>query len=155
FQNTPTISELLTSEKLVVAQVVFLNAPDVSHGGKPAKMVVKQLTESECNKNIIIFDVTVKPKHWLVRFYRAQDALKVTRIFNGYLYRNRVLVAKLDRTYSFSRGRQRMVADREDGIGALIVGNEKLLFPPLFDGWTKPERSGIDAYKKDCVSLFN
>ncbi|VDM28591.1 unnamed protein product [Toxocara canis] len=64
YQNAPTISELLTSEKLVVAQVVFLNVPNVSHGGKPAKMVVKQLIESECNKNIIIFDVTVKPKHW-------------------------------------------------------------------------------------------
>lgn len=45
------------------------------------------------------------------------------------------------------RGRQPMVADCEDGIGALIVSSEKLLFPPLFDGWTKPKRSGIDAYK--------
>lgn len=38
----------------------------------------------------------------LVRFYRTEDAVEVTRIFNGYLYRNRVLVAKLDRTYSIS-----------------------------------------------------
>uniref|UniRef100_F1KZR2 Uncharacterized protein n=2 Tax=Ascaris TaxID=6251 RepID=F1KZR2_ASCSU len=153
YQNAPTISELLMSEKLVVAQVVFLNVPNVSHVGKPAKLVVKQLIESECNRSIIIFDVAVKPKHWLVRFYRTEDAVEVTRIFNGYLYRNRVLVAKLDRTYSISRGRQALILDREDGIGALIA-SEKLALPSFYDGWTAPERSDIDTYKRNLIKVL-
>uniref|UniRef100_A0A914ZV47 Uncharacterized protein n=2 Tax=Parascaris univalens TaxID=6257 RepID=A0A914ZV47_PARUN len=39
YHNAPTISELLMSEKMAVAQVAFLNVPNVSHVGKPAKLV--------------------------------------------------------------------------------------------------------------------
>uniref|UniRef100_A0A0M3HHB6 Beta-N-acetylhexosaminidase n=1 Tax=Ascaris lumbricoides TaxID=6252 RepID=A0A0M3HHB6_ASCLU len=45
------------------------------------------------------------------------------------------------------RGRQALILDREDGIGALIA-SEKLALPSFYDGWTAPERSDIDTYKR-------
>uniref|UniRef100_A0A0M3IP99 UBC core domain-containing protein n=1 Tax=Ascaris lumbricoides TaxID=6252 RepID=A0A0M3IP99_ASCLU len=49
--NAPTISELLMSEKLVVAQVVFLNVPNVSHVGKPAKLAGTVLPHGGCSRS--------------------------------------------------------------------------------------------------------
>ncbi|PIO72155.1 hypothetical protein TELCIR_05923 [Teladorsagia circumcincta] len=90
-QRDSPMAELLHSDKLCKAQVVFLNVPRLAYG---QQHVVRSLIHREINSNLPILDIHITYRKWTVRFYRSEDAVQVLRHFNGFSFRNHKLLVR-------------------------------------------------------------
>ncbi|VDK48179.1 unnamed protein product [Cylicostephanus goldi] len=85
------MAELLHSDKLCKAQLIFLNVPRLAYG---QQHVVRSLIHREINSNLPILDIHITYRKWTVRFYRSEDAVQVLRHFNGFSFRNHKLLVR-------------------------------------------------------------
>ncbi|KHJ89918.1 hypothetical protein OESDEN_10246 [Oesophagostomum dentatum] len=92
-QRDSPMAELLHSDKLCKAQLVFLNVPRLAYG-KWQQHVVRSLIHREINTNLPILDIHITYRKWTVRFYRSEDAIQVLRHFNGFSFRNHKLLVR-------------------------------------------------------------
>uniref|UniRef100_A0A0R3RS09 RRM domain-containing protein n=1 Tax=Elaeophora elaphi TaxID=1147741 RepID=A0A0R3RS09_9BILA len=150
--NAPTVSEMLTSEKLIRAQLIFFNVPRI---GAASQQIIRSLIESECGKNIAIFDIAISNRRWRVRFYRCEDALEVFRTFNGYRFRNRLLSVRYEDyvTYkTFELGKEPSKLELESKMGYPLNMN----ITPSIDKsvWSATEFTQIKFFKNDLIRLL-
>uniref|UniRef100_A0A915PRY0 RRM domain-containing protein n=1 Tax=Setaria digitata TaxID=48799 RepID=A0A915PRY0_9BILA len=148
FQNAPTVSEMLTSEKLIRAQLIFLNVPRI---GAASQQIIRSLIESECGKNIAIFDIAISNRRWRVRFYRCEDALEVLRAFDGYRFRNRFLSVRYEDN-AFELDKQTVKLELESKMDYPLDMN----ILPFIDSnvWAAAEYAQIELFKNDLVRLL-
>lgn len=86
------ISDMLSSESLIRAKLLFLNVPSLPSAHKN---IILNLVKRELNHDISIQDVVVvPPAKWFLNFYRPEDALKVMKHLNGYSYRGHILAVR-------------------------------------------------------------
>ncbi|VIO93875.1 Uncharacterized protein BM_BM3171 [Brugia malayi] len=152
FHNAPTVSEMLTSEKLIRAQLIFLNVPRI---GPASQQIIRSLIESECGKNIAIFDIAISNRRWRVRFYRYEDALQVLRAFDGYRFRNRFLSVRYEdylNCKAFELDKQPTKLELEPKVEYLsdtnIVSNINKNI------WDATEFAQVELFKNDLMRLL-
>ncbi|KAL3994880.1 hypothetical protein ACH3XW_23535 [Acanthocheilonema viteae] len=152
FYNAPTVSEMLTSEKLIRAQLIFLNVPRI---GTASQQIVRSLIESECGKNIAIFDIAISNRRWRVRFYRSEDALEVLRAFNGYRFRNRFLSVRYEdyvTCKSFELDKHPSKMELESKMDYPLDMN---ISPSINKNvWNATEFAQIELFKNDLMRLL-
>ncbi|CAG9540592.1 unnamed protein product [Cercopithifilaria johnstoni] len=145
FHNAPTVSEMLTSEKLIRAQLTFLNVPRI---GAASQQIIRSLIESECGKNIAIFDIAISNRRWRVRFYRCEDALQVLRTFNGYRFRNRFLSVRYEDYVTCKPSKLELESkmDHPLDINITLTVNKNV--------WDAIEFAQIELFKNDLIRLL-
>ncbi|KAE9418947.1 hypothetical protein Angca_002342, partial [Angiostrongylus cantonensis] len=154
-QQDSSMSEILRSDELCKAQVVFLNVPRLAYG---QQHIVRSLIHREINSNLPILDIHVTYRKWTVRFYRYEDAIEVLRHFNGFSFRNHKLVV---RVYQNNAGVD-SESVLEDGSH---LENEELRLRLVESGeplqrldndciWTLTEWNDLMEFKKDLVTIL-
>nr|CDJ93196.1 Hypothetical protein CBG02400 [Haemonchus contortus] len=153
-QRDSPMAELLHSDKLCKAQVVFLNVPRLAYG---QQHVVRSLIHREINSNLPILDIHITYRKWTVRFYRSEDAVQVLRHFNGFSFRNhKLLVRACQNNSSFGdvtsleEAAQQENEERRSGFNASPEG-QRHDHDPL---WTLTEWKDIMEFKKDLMGIL-
>ncbi|VDN06597.1 unnamed protein product [Thelazia callipaeda] len=151
-QNAPTVSEMLTSEKLIRAQLTFFNVPRI---GAASHQVIRSLIESECGKEIAIFDITISNRRWRVRFYRSEHALEVLRTLNGYRFRNRFLSICYEDIYPHKESEKQ--SNKHESVTKTIHHHTSLQTndnPKKSVIWTAVECLEIEHFKSGLMRLL-
>ncbi|KAK6043113.1 hypothetical protein COOONC_19383 [Cooperia oncophora] len=153
-QRDSPMAELLHSDKLCKAQVVFLNVPRLAYG---QQHVVRSLIHREINSNLPILDIHITYRKWTVRFYRSEDAVQVLRHFNGFSFRNhKLLVRACQNNSSFGdaaaleEAAQQENEERRVGSGA----SSEIQRPDYDSLWTLTEWKDIMEFKKDLIAIL-
>ncbi|KAM3718936.1 Uncharacterized protein ACO02O_10869 [Dirofilaria immitis] len=155
FRNAPTVSEMLTSEKLIRAQLIFLNVPRI---GASSQQIIRSLIESECGKNIAIFDIAIsnrRYRRWRVRFYRCEDALEVFRTFDGYRFRNRFLSVRYEDNVTYKAFELDKHPVKLELESKMDYSSDMNIVPNIDKNvWTAIEFAQIKLFKNDLVRLL-
>ncbi|CAD6184943.1 unnamed protein product [Caenorhabditis auriculariae] len=147
------ISDLLSSETLVRAKLVFLNVPGLPTG---YKNILLQLIKRELKEDLPIQGIVVQPGKWFINFYRPEDALKVMKAFNGYNYRSHTLVVRycnVDGTYGDEATLVDMV---KSGVGlpARIAQPTQAQQENVISVWNKTEREGLQHFERELTEML-
>ncbi|EFO87054.1 hypothetical protein CRE_19381 [Caenorhabditis remanei] len=119
------VSDMLSSDTLVRAKLLFLNVPNLP----PAhKSIIMNLVKKEIRDDISIQDViVVPPGKWFLNFFRAEDALKVLKYFEGFSYRGHTLAVRFcypDGTYGDEAALTQLVQCSNNAKGRLFEKKE-------------------------------
>ncbi|KAK5978794.1 hypothetical protein GCK32_001185 [Trichostrongylus colubriformis] len=153
-QRDSPMAELLHSDKLCKAQVVFLNVPRLAYG---QQHVVRSLIHREINSNLPILDIHITYRKWTVRFYRSEDAVQVLRHFNGFSFRNHKLLVRVCQNNS-SFGDATSLEEavlQESEERRMGCGNSSENQRPDHDSlWTLTEWKDTVELKKDLIAIL-
>ncbi|WKY12588.1 hypothetical protein Q1695_003854 [Nippostrongylus brasiliensis] len=155
-QRDSPMAELLHSDKLCKAQVVFLNVPRLAYG---QQHVVRSLIHREISSNLPILDIHITYRKWTVRFYRSEDAVQVLRHFNGFSFRNHKLLVRACQSNAafgdataLEEAAQVENEERRATPGALPPdGAQRVDLDSL---WTATEWKDIMDFKKDLITIL-
>ncbi|CAI2350389.1 unnamed protein product [Caenorhabditis sp. 36 PRJEB53466] len=148
------ISDMLQSETLVRAKLLFLNVPGlpIAH-----KNIIRNLVRRELREDISMQDVIVAPGKWFLNFYRPEDALRVLKLFNGYAYRNHSLVVRFcypDGTYGDESALAALVECSKAAKGHMFEQKEIVQDSLSSDCWTWAEYQAVHKFEREIVKLL-
>ncbi|ETN86349.1 hypothetical protein NECAME_16389 [Necator americanus] len=152
-QRDSPMAELLHSDKLCKAQLVFLNVPRLAYG---QQHIVRSLIHKEINSNLPILDINITYRKWNVRFYRSEDAVQVLRHFNGFSFRNhKLLVRACQNNAAFGDvSSLEEAAQQESEERRTVPGTSSENRTEHDSIWTLAEWKDIVEFKKDLVSIL-
>ncbi|CAP24080.2 Protein CBG02436 [Caenorhabditis briggsae] len=149
------VSDMLSSDTLVRAKLLFLNVP-----GLPTahKNIILNLIKKEIREDISIQDVVVVPPgKWFLNFYRPEDALKVFKVFNGFNYRGHTLVVRFcypDGTYGDETALTELVQCSNNAKGRLFEQREIVQDTLSSECWTIAEYEVLQKFETELVNLL-
>ncbi|CCD68746.1 uncharacterized protein CELE_F07F6.1 [Caenorhabditis elegans] len=149
------ISDMLSSESLIRAKLLFLNVPSLPSAHKN---IILNLVKRELNHDISIQDVVVvPPAKWFLNFYRPEDALKVMKHLNGYSYRGHILAVRFcypDGTYGDESALTELVQCTNSAKGRILEKKDIVQDTFAVECWTKTEFDSLKVFEKELTNLL-
>ncbi|EGT56389.1 hypothetical protein CAEBREN_01873 [Caenorhabditis brenneri] len=149
------ISDMLSSDTLVRAKLLFLNVPSLPTAHKN---IILNLVKRELLDDISIQDVVVMPPgKWFLNFYRPEDALKVLKKFNGYSYRGHILAVRFcypDGTYGDETALAELVQCSNTAKGRLFEQKEIVQDTLASECWSGAEYEALQKFENELVNLL-
>ncbi|KAF1750662.1 hypothetical protein GCK72_017213 [Caenorhabditis remanei] len=149
------VSDMLSSDTLVRAKLLFLNVPNLP----PAhKSIIMNLVKKEIRDDISIQDViVVPPGKWFLNFFRAEDALKVLKYFEGFSYRGHTLAVRFcypDGTYGDEAALTQLVQCSNNAKGRLFEKKEIVQDTITPESWTVAQCVELKIFETEIMNLL-
>uniref|UniRef100_A0A1I7TSS3 PBPe domain-containing protein n=1 Tax=Caenorhabditis tropicalis TaxID=1561998 RepID=A0A1I7TSS3_9PELO len=149
------ISDMLSSDSLVRAKLLFLNVPSLPTAHKN---IILNLVKRELHDEVSIQDVVVVPPgKWFLNFYRPEDALKVLKYFNGYSYRGYILAVRFcypDGTYGDEAALAELVQCSNTAKGRLFEQKEIVQNTLHIECWFDCEYEALQRFETELINLL-